>query len=40
MEQRTSVPSLARPSLLENYQQLIGPRATDRLLKKARQLAA
>jgi trehalose synthase len=39
MEQRSPAPSLDAPSLLERYQQLIGIRATARLLKKARRLA-
>jgi trehalose synthase len=39
MEQCAPAPSLAGPSLLERYQQLIGIRATTRLLKKARRLA-
>jgi trehalose synthase len=39
MEQRSPAPSLGAPSLLERYQQLIGNRATARLLKKARRLA-
>lgn len=39
MEQRAPAPSLDAPSLLERYEQLIGIRATARLLKKARRLA-
>jgi trehalose synthase len=39
MQQRAPAPSLDRPSLLARYQQLIGIRATERLLRKARRLA-
>ncbi len=39
IERRTPAPSLDAPSLLERHQQLIGIRATARLLKKARRLA-
>jgi trehalose synthase len=39
MEQWVPAPSPSAPSLLERYQQLIGIRATARLLKKARRLS-
>jgi trehalose synthase len=39
MQQRAPALSLDRPSLLARYRQLIGIRATERLLRKARRLA-
>lgn len=39
MEKHAPAPSIDAPSLLDRYEQLIGVRASTRLLRKARNLA-